>query len=100
MENVHAPEAVDLTQESDATPKALYGLNETRITRNDYGTALLRARRLVERGRAICSRRQRIYRRRGKRRQPNWDAHEDLEKNHRAFMPRPSINRSTRCSPI
>lgn len=44
---VSAPEAVDLTKESDAT-KALYGLNDD-LTK-EYGTNLLRARRLVERG--------------------------------------------------
>ncbi|MES2350926.1 MAG: DUF1501 domain-containing protein, partial [Pseudomonadota bacterium] len=44
---VAAPEAVDLTKESDAT-KELYGLNDE--TSASYGTTLLRARRLVERG--------------------------------------------------
>src|SRR5580698_8774430 len=42
-----APEAVDLSKESDAT-KELYGLNDEAT--NDYGTTILRARRLVERG--------------------------------------------------
>jgi hypothetical protein len=44
---VAAPAAVDLSKESDAT-KELYGLNDE--TSASYGTTLLRARRLVERG--------------------------------------------------
>jgi len=44
---VAAPDAVDISKESDLT-KAAYGLNEE-IT-SSYGTSLLRARRLVERG--------------------------------------------------
>src|SRR5439155_5094885 len=43
----HAPEAVDLTQETAAT-RDMYGLNDART--NDVGTRLLLARRLVERG--------------------------------------------------
>ena len=39
-----APEAVDLSKESDAT-KTLYGLDDAKTM--DYGTNLLRARRLV-----------------------------------------------------
>jgi len=42
-----APEAVDLSKESVAT-KELYGLNDDAT--KDYGTTLLRARRLVEKG--------------------------------------------------
>src|SRR5580704_93805 len=41
-----APEAVDLSKESDAT-KTLYGLDDAKTM--DYGTNLLRVRRLVER---------------------------------------------------
>jgi hypothetical protein len=74
-----APEAVDVTKESDAT-KELYGLNDE--ASKDYGLTMLRARRLVERnvrfvhvvtgpvtvlGESI-----------------SWDAHENLEKNHGA----------------
>ncbi len=44
---VSAPAAVDLSKESDAT-KELYGINDE--TSSSYGTTLLRARRLVERG--------------------------------------------------
>src|SRR5436190_4011027 len=43
----HAPEAVDLTQETDET-KQLYGINERRT--EDFGKRCLLARRLVERG--------------------------------------------------
>ena len=74
-----APEAVDLSKESDAT-KDLYGLNDT--TTKGYGTNMLRARRLVERGVRfvqvvsgpldVSSE------------DKNWDAHQDLEKNHGA----------------
>lgn len=71
-----APEAVDLSKESDAT-KELYGIGVKES--NDYGTNLLRARRLVEKGvrfihvvsgEANGSR--------------DWDAHQDIEKNHSA----------------
>lgn len=74
-----APEAVDLSKESDAT-KELYGLNDA--TTKGYGTNMLRARRLVERGVRfvqvvsgpldVSSE------------DKNWDAHQDLEKNHGA----------------
>jgi hypothetical protein len=74
-----APEAVDLTQESDAT-KELYGLNEQRA--NDYGTALLRARRLVERGVRFVHVVSGYIDDAGPGDNRNWDAHEDLEKNH------------------
>src|SRR5262245_13215005 len=43
----HAPEAVDLAKETEATRKA-YGLDDART--NDFGTRLLLARRLIERG--------------------------------------------------
>jgi hypothetical protein len=72
-----APEAVDLSKETDAT-KALYGLNEDAT--KSYGTNLLRARRLVERGVRfiqVVTGPQDIN---GQER--NWDAHEDLEANH------------------
>lgn len=68
------PKVLDLNHESDAT-RALYGINEE-ATR-EYGTNLLRARRLVENdvrfvhvvsGMADDEK--------------DWDAHEELEKNH------------------
>jgi hypothetical protein len=64
----HAPEAIDLTTESEATKK-LYGIGEEPTDR--YGTNLLLARRLVERGvrfvEAYCG---------------GWDAHRNIEENH------------------
>ena len=75
-----APEAVDLSKESNAT-KELYGLNDD-VSRN-YGTSLLRARRLVERGVRfiqVVSGPLDI----GVGEDRNWDAHELLEKNHTA----------------
>lgn len=66
-----APEAVDLTQESEATKK-LYGMDEERTAK--YGSNLLLARRLVERGvrfvEAYCGS------------GSLWDAHTDMEGNH------------------
>jgi hypothetical protein len=74
---VAAPEAVDLTKESDAT-KELYGLNDE--TSASYGTTLLRARRLVERGvrfiQVVSGAPD------GQTEITSWDAHSDLEKNH------------------
>lgn len=72
-----APEAVDLSKETEAT-KALYGLDED-VTR-EYGTNLLRARRLVERGVRfvhVVTGPQDIS---GE--ELNWDAHRNLVKNH------------------
>jgi len=43
----HAPEAVDLSQESEST-RRMYGLDEKRTA--DFGTRCLLARRMVERG--------------------------------------------------
>ena len=72
-----APEAVDLTKETDATREA-YGLNDEAT--KSYGETLLRARRLTERGvrfiqvvsgPAVAD---------GDFR--NWDAHSKLEDNH------------------
>jgi hypothetical protein len=71
-----APEAVDLSKETDAT-KELYGIGEKET--NDYGTNLLRARRLVERGVRfihVVSGESNGVR--------DWDAHQDIEKNHGA----------------
>jgi hypothetical protein len=76
-----APEAVDLSKETEAT-KALYGLNEDAT--KDYGTVMLRARRLVERGvrfiQVISGGLDNV----GRGDDRNWDAHADLEENHGA----------------
>lgn len=72
---VSAPEAVDLGKETAAT-KALYGIG-TKET-DEYGTSLLRARRLVERGvrfvHCISGAPDNSV--------DSWDAHNGLEKNH------------------
>jgi hypothetical protein len=74
---VTAPEAVDLGKESDAT-KELYGLNDP--VSSSYGTTLLRARRLVERGvrfiQVVSGAPE------GETDITSWDAHDELEKNH------------------
>src|SRR5262249_8385761 len=70
----HAPEAVDLSQETAAT-KALYGLDEKSTA--DFGMRCLLARRLVERGVRFVQ----LYSGGG----PlitQWDAHDDLNPNH------------------
>jgi hypothetical protein len=70
----HAPEAVDLTKETEATHKA-YGLDDRRTA--DFGTRCLLARRLVERGVRFVQ----LYSGGG----PlitQWDAHDDLNPNH------------------
>ncbi|WP_187394775.1 DUF1501 domain-containing protein [Zoogloea oleivorans] len=74
-----APEAVDLSKESEATLK-LYGIDDP--TSESYGKVLLRARRLVERGVRFIqvvsgypSNVQDNERR-------SWDAHSDLDGNH------------------
>ena len=74
-----APEAVDLTRESEAT-RELYGLNDSAT--NDYGTAILRARRLVERGVRFVHIVSGPIEGAGKGEDRNWDAHENLELNH------------------
>ena len=66
-----APEAVDLTKESEAT-KRLYGLDEPETAA--FGTNCLLARRLVERGVRFVE----LYAGSGS----GWDAHTELEKNH------------------
>jgi uncharacterized protein (DUF1501 family) len=66
-----APEAVDLTKESDATRK-LYGMDEE-ATRA-FGSNCLLARRLVERGVRFVE----LYCGSGS----GWDAHENVEENH------------------
>jgi hypothetical protein len=72
---VAAPEAVDLKQESAAT-RAMYGIGETPT--DEYGTAVLRARRLVERGVRF------VHVISGTQEDgiQSWDAHQEIEKNH------------------
>jgi Protein of unknown function (DUF1501) len=70
----HAPEAVDLSRETQAT-KELYGVNEKRT--EYFGRQCLLARRLVERGVRFVQ----IYSG-GNHNDSNWDAHGDLAKNH------------------
>lgn len=67
----HAPEAVDVTRETDAT-RRLYGLEQPSTA--EFGLRCLLARRLVERGvrfvQLYCGD------------SNGWDAHSDLEGNH------------------
>ncbi|MHC4910159.1 MAG: DUF1501 domain-containing protein, partial [Planctomycetota bacterium] len=70
----HAPDAVDLGQEPEAT-RSLYGLDRERT--NEFGRKCLLARRLVERGVRFVQ----IYSG-GNHNDNNWDAHGDLVKNH------------------
>jgi uncharacterized protein (DUF1501 family) len=70
----HAPEAVDLSQETQDTQK-LYGLDNPQT--QDFGKRCLMARRLVERGVRFVQ----LYSG-GAHNDDNWDAHGDLEKNH------------------
>ena len=74
-----APEAVDVSKESDAT-KELYGLNDEAA--KDYGLTILRARRLVERGVRFIHVVTGPVNVLGE--SISWDAHENLEKNHGA----------------
>ena len=71
---VHAPEAVDLGQETDETKK-LYGIDDERT--RDFGQRCLLARRLVERGVRFVQ----LYSG-GTQGDSTWDAHGDLVKNH------------------
>lgn len=66
-----APEAIDLTKETEATKK-LYGLDNP-LTQK-YGTMCLMARRLVERNVRFIQ----LYSGSGS----GWDAHQNLESNH------------------
>jgi hypothetical protein len=66
-----APEAVDLTKESEATRK-LYGM-DNEVTAK-FGANCLLARRLAERGVRFIE----LYSGSGS----GWDAHNDLDKNH------------------
>jgi hypothetical protein len=70
----HAPEAVDLSQETAATRK-LYGLDQDHTRK--FGTRCLLARRLVERGVRFVQ----VYSG-GAHNDDNWDAHGDLVANH------------------
>ncbi len=70
----HAPEAVDLSQETEATQK-LYGLDNPKTA--PFGKQCLLARRLVERGVRFVQ----IYSG-GAHNDDNWDAHSDMEFNH------------------
>jgi hypothetical protein len=69
-----APEAVDLSKETDATKK-LYGLEEKETA--SFGRLCLLARRLVERGVRFVQ----LYHGAGSK----WDAHTGIEKNHTAL---------------
>jgi len=66
-----APEAVDLSQETDET-KRLYGLDRKETA--EFGTRCLLARRLVERGVRFVQ----LY----SGDVTGWDAHDDVEANH------------------
>jgi hypothetical protein len=70
----HAPEAVELAQETEATRK-LYGLDRPQT--RDFGTRCLLARRLIERGVRFVQ----LYSG-GGHNDDNWDAHGDLVANH------------------
>ena len=68
-----APSAVDLSDESEET-KRLYGMHEP--ASRSYGTQLLMARRLVERGCRMVQ----VY---SGGTNSDWDSHSKLEVNHR-----------------
>jgi hypothetical protein len=70
----HAPEAVDVSKESEATRRA-YGLDQKRTS--DFGLRCLLARRMVERGVRFVQ----IYSGGGPV-SMQWDAHKDLVENH------------------
>jgi len=70
-----APEAVDLSKETAAT-KAMYGLDDKSTV--EYGTNLLRARRLVEKGVRFVH----VISGSPDDSLPDWDAHNNIEKNH------------------
>jgi len=70
----HAPEAVDLSRETEET-KRLYGLDDKTTER--YGRNCLLARRLVERGVRFVQ----LYSGSGSK----WDAHSDVEGNHARY---------------
>ncbi len=70
----HAPEAVDVSEESQATHR-LYGLDNPRTEK--FGRRCLLARRLVERGVRFVQ----VYSG-GGHGDDTWDAHGDVNKNH------------------
>jgi hypothetical protein len=70
----HAPEAVDISQETPET-QSLYGLDNDKT--RDFGRRCLLARRLVERGVRFVQ----LYAG-GAHNDSNWDAHGDLVENH------------------
>ena len=70
----HAPEAVDISKENEATRK-LYGLDQKHTS--EFGTRCLLARRLVERGVRFVQ----IYSGGGPV-SVQWDAHSNLVENH------------------
>jgi uncharacterized protein (DUF1501 family) len=70
----HAPDAIDISTESDATKK-LYGVGEQPT--DYFGRQALMARRLVERGVRFVQ----IFSGGGNF-EPSWDAHWDLKANH------------------
>jgi hypothetical protein len=70
----HAPEAVDLTRETEQTKKA-YGLDNPKTA--DFGTRLLLTRRLIERGVRFVQ----VYSGGGPL-SMQWDAHDDIASNH------------------
>ncbi|MEZ6139246.1 MAG: DUF1501 domain-containing protein [Zavarzinella sp.] len=76
----HAPEAVDLTKETKAT-HAAYGTGDKATA--DFGTRLLLARRLVERGVRFVQ----VYSGGGPL-VTQWDAHDDINGNHEAMCRR------------
>jgi len=77
---VAAPDAVDLSKETELT-KDMYGLNDPGS--ESYGTTLLRARRLAERGVRFI---QVVSGAPSEDAElASWDAHSDLEKNHRVM---------------
>jgi hypothetical protein len=69
-----APEAVDLTSESEATKK-LYGIDDPKTA--VMGRNCLLARRLVERGVRFMQ----LYHGSGSK----WDAHDKIEENHTKY---------------
>jgi hypothetical protein len=70
----HAPEAVDLKKETEAT-KRLYGLDDPQTV--EFGTRCLLARRLVERGVRFV-----LLFSGGGPVSVQWDAHDDIKGNH------------------
>jgi hypothetical protein len=70
----HAPEAVDLSDETDET-RRLYGLDDPKT--EEFGGRCLLARRLVERGVRFVQ----LYHGGGPG-NLTWDAHSDIEENH------------------